>query len=123
MYVNPAFTALLGIEREELYNNPRLWMARVHEDDRALVERTFAAWVLGTPSEGYEIEYRIVIRDGSIHWVRDVVSGLFDSQGALCGSSGILEDITEQKAYASGSRICLEELRVPFTERTAMALR
>ncbi len=104
IYVNPAFTAFWGIDREELYNNPRLWMARVHRDDRTRVERAFASWISNGSRDAYEIEYRVVRADLSIRRVRDVVTGLFDIQGSLCGSSGILEDITEQEMPAENLR-------------------
>ena len=94
MYVNPAFSKLWNISREELYANPRLWMARVHRGDRERVEQTFASWVSGIDHKDYDIEYRIVREDGCIMVVRDVISGLFDRDGTLCGSSGILSVIT-----------------------------
>lgn len=77
------------------------FIARVHPDDRAYVDREWAAALRGAP---YDIEHRI-LTDGAVTWVREKADLEFDEGGALVGGIGITQDITARKRLE-------EELRV-----------
>jgi len=87
------------------------FMARVHPDDRAYVDRQWAAALRGQP---YDIEHRIVV-DGIVRWVREKADFEFDENHALVHAFGITLDITERKERE-------EELR-RAEERLDLALR
>jgi PAS domain S-box-containing protein len=94
LYVNPVFTLIWGFERQELYRNPQLWTSHIYEEDRLRVERCFLSWLSGGAAGCLCFNYRVVRSDGCLRQVRDVVSGLFENDGSLCGTLGIGEDIT-----------------------------
>jgi PAS domain S-box-containing protein len=69
------------------------FLACVHPDDRADVDR---AWTAALRGESYDIEHRITV-DGSVKWVREKADLDFDEQGALRGGIGTVQDITDRK--------------------------
>ncbi|MBZ0124759.1 MAG: PAS domain S-box protein [Rhodocyclaceae bacterium] len=73
--------------------NYDLFLSRVHPDDRALVERMWAAALEGAP---YDIEHRIV-SGGETRWVREQAELVFDAQGHPVSSTGTVLDITERR--------------------------
>ena len=93
--VSYSFERVWGYQIEKLYHNPRLWVNAIHPDDRQRVERAFASWIEQRSRVGYSIKYRIVRSDKSVSWLCDNVSGLFDQDGALFGTSGVVRTIAE----------------------------
>lgn len=87
------------------------FLARVHPDDRAHVDREWTAALRGKP---YEIEHRI-ISAGATRWVREKADLEFDEQGNPVGGIGITQDITDRKQVE-------QELR-EAQERFELALR
>ncbi len=68
LYISPS-VKIVGYSPEEWYAKPDMWSSIMHEEDRERVlrESGFAAY------QGLEtnLEYRIVARDGTIHWWQD----------------------------------------------------
>ncbi len=69
------------------------FLAAVHPEDRAYVDRQWTAALRGEP---YDIEHRIVVGD-SVKWVRERAELEFDPQGALLSGFGTVQDITERQ--------------------------
>ncbi len=69
------------------------FLAAVHPDDRAYVDRSWRAGLHGSP---YDIEHR-VIADGEVRWVRERAELEFDEDGMLLGGFGTTQNITERK--------------------------
>lgn len=69
------------------------FLACVHPEDRADVDRSWQAAVRG---EEYDIEHRIIGGE-QIKWVREKAYLEFDQNGELLGGFGIAQDITERK--------------------------
>ncbi|MDD5640887.1 MAG: PAS domain S-box protein [Syntrophales bacterium] len=69
------------------------FLATVHPEDRAYVDREWTAALRGEP---YDIEHRIVVGD-EVKWVRERAELEFDSQGRLLGGFGTTQDISERK--------------------------
>ena len=67
----------------------------VHSDDRDYAERNGAALAQGHAMAN--VQYRIVLPDGAIRWVRLDGRVLFDSSGAPYASFGTCQDISESK--------------------------
>lgn len=93
-YVSPSVAEIYGRPAEEFVARPSLWMEVVHSDDRALAEQ--AVHDLQTGGE-YDIEYRIVRRDGEVRWVHDRRRIIKDETGHPIRIDGIASDITERK--------------------------
>jgi len=69
------------------------FLSTVHPDDREYVDKK---WKEGLAGEPYDIEHRIIM-DSKVRWVREKAYPEFDKEGALLGSFGITQDITERK--------------------------
>uniref|UniRef100_B8HJX7 Circadian input-output histidine kinase CikA n=1 Tax=Cyanothece sp. (strain PCC 7425 / ATCC 29141) TaxID=395961 RepID=B8HJX7_CYAP4 len=93
-YVSPAYQRLWGLNPEELYTDPQVWVNYIHPDDREVVAQAFAQKAaIGQ----FDQEYRIVLPDGSLHWVRDRCFPLYDQTGQVYRFTGIAEDVTATK--------------------------
>ncbi len=85
------------------------FLACVHPDDRAYVDREWTAALRGKP---YDIEHRILV-DGAIKWVREKADLEFDDHHDLLGGIGITHDITDRKRGE-------EELRLAQAKATGI---
>jgi two-component system sensor histidine kinase UhpB len=108
-YISPQI-GMLGYAPEEWLADPGLQRACMHSDDRE------AAWIALTASRAHgtalQLEYRLLARDGSVHWVRDqsgVVSGAAGAPGFM---QGILIDISASKATEQALRQSQNDLRL-----------
>jgi two-component sensor histidine kinase len=71
-----------------------IFLAAVHPEDRADVDRVWQAALRGEP---YDLEHRILVA-GQVKWVRERAELEWDGHGALLGGFGTVQDITERKA-------------------------
>ncbi|MDR3606648.1 MAG: ATP-binding protein [Oligoflexia bacterium] len=108
----------------------RIYTAMVHPDDRdrVLQERN-ATLVPSHPSEKsqhYEIEYRLMMRDGRIKFILAKRETDFNQNGDAIRTIGTAQDITERKALEAELRAAIEvrdefmsvashELKTPLT--------
>ena len=95
VYINARVAELLGITPEEWVEDPGVWQRSIHPDDVGAVmaenERSEAA---GDP---FEIEYRMVARDGRIVWFHDVARLVRRADGEPAYWQGVMTDITSRK--------------------------
>ena len=92
-YLSPGFETLTGKPLTEVMRRPRGWLQVVHPDDRERVRLARK----GLPHEEYNIEYRIVLADGSIRWVHDQAFPVRDASGTVYRIAGIGADVTHRK--------------------------
>lgn len=88
---------ILGYEPHEFPDDMREWMARVHPEDVAAVEREIAAYYAGERPI-YRSEHRLRCKDGSWKWVLDrgvVIE--WDSDGRPLREVGTMSDISAAK--------------------------
>ncbi len=94
LFVSPAYEKIWRRPIQELYDNPSVWIETVHEEDRARVDAaTSSGYVDGT----YNLQYRIVVPDGSIRWIQDRAFPVRDAAGAVERVIGVARDITENR--------------------------
>ena len=121
LYVSPQIEALVGYTAAEWRDNPILWYARVHPDDRAGCELGLAETIAnGTP---YRAELRLLARDGQIVWVQTTVQLLRDNGESAGVLQGIAFDVTERKraeeALQRVNAALEEQVRARTAELTA----
>lgn len=73
-------------------NRVRTYASLIHPEDVALVDQAVTEAVSGHHS--YNIDYRVLHRDGSIRWVHEKGQGAFDERGALQHLDGAIFDVT-----------------------------
>lgn len=106
-YLSPSLNSILGFEEEELPNEMETWLQHVHPDDRERVKTEVRAHLRGQ-TDFYEIEHRIVRRDGSIRWILSRGRAWRDEEAGPYRMAGSVADITDTK-LAEASRVRAEE--------------
>jgi diguanylate cyclase (GGDEF)-like protein/PAS domain S-box-containing protein len=91
-YVNDAWRVITGVELPLPIPVESL-TSSIHADDRQAVEECFAAAI--AHKTGFELDTRVVRRDGAVRHVRFDCAALFEPDGTLDGFVGIMLDITE----------------------------
>ncbi len=102
VYVSSAITKIWGIEPQELYKNPELWINSIVEEDRH-------KFVLDEHYQQQESRYRILTRNNEIRWIKDINFPIRDSDGVLFGFAGIADDITEDVLREQELRLAKEK--------------
>ena len=121
IYTSPQIKELLGFTPEQWRDEPNLWIARLHEDDR---ERTVEAHRASNETgESFRCEYRLVAADGRHVWFRDEAVLVRDAVGEPLFWRGIMLDITEQKSTEERLRHSLEVLERTMEERRELVAR
>jgi PAS domain S-box-containing protein len=86
--------ANFGLEPEANFHFDDLLPA-IHPDDRERVAREFEQAIKNR--EEYKSEYRVIWRNGSVHWIFSRGSVNYDKNGAPQNVVGVTLDITERK--------------------------
>jgi PAS domain S-box-containing protein len=109
IYTSPQVERMLGTSAEQWQNEEDLFPRLLHPDDR---ERVLAehhrAHETGEP---LRTEYRLILGDGRLVWIRDDAVVVKDHRGKSLFLQGFLLDITEQKATEQALRDSEAELR------------
>lgn len=97
------------------------WTQGVHAEDRP---RCVAAWRKAVESGApYDVEYRILRRNGEVRWVRSRAFPRRDESGAIVKWYGTTEDNHERKLAEEGLKRLNETLEQRIMERTAELVR
>jgi PAS domain S-box-containing protein len=109
-YVSPQIENVLGFHPDEWMANPRLWVDRIHPDDRPdVIDETERCVTAGDP---FKLEYRMLARDGRVVWLHDVASVVTrDETGRSLRYHGVQLDITDRKRAERAGRRTTERLR------------
>jgi PAS domain S-box-containing protein len=99
----------------------RVFLEAVHPDDRQLVQSVIND--LQTAQVHTEGEYRTLWADGTVRWILARGNSIYDANGTLISTRGVLIDITDRKhaeaALATGEqryRYIFEAVNVPIWE-------
>ncbi len=82
------------------------WLSYVHPDDVQNVKSTIENQLI--KKENHTIEHRIVRKDGTVKYVRLIVHFEYNKDITLFNLFGIIQDITESKAYENKLKKLLE---------------
>jgi len=93
LFISDAIEAISGYPANEftLPNPTRYFSALVHPDDLQKVQN------LEQIGKSFNVEYRILHRDGSVRWVIDNGNCVTDNEGKVMWLDGFLMDITQRK--------------------------
>jgi PAS domain S-box-containing protein len=121
LYTSPQIESLLGFSVQEWVEDANLWIARLHDDDRARVVREHHE--ANRTGEPFATEYRVIARDERVVWFRDEAVLVRDEDGEPLYWRGIMFDISEQKQAEEKLRKSLDVLRRTMEDRRTLLLR
>jgi PAS domain S-box-containing protein len=96
IYVDPILKQILGYEDHEIRNHIDDWGRYVHPEDGAAVFAKAQAHIAGEIPL-YEVEHRMIHRDGSIRWFLARGSVTRNAAGVAVSMAGTDTDITERR--------------------------
>jgi PAS domain S-box-containing protein len=99
--------AIFGLPPEEQASAERLF-SLIHADDREAVRARLKEAV--ETRTAYEVEYRVIWPDGSLHWINSRGSATYAPDGTALKMVGITLDITERKRGEEHLRMLVAEL-------------
>lgn len=93
-FISNKVSDVLGYTPEECLNTPRFWENHLYGEDKQQV-RDYITKALNEKRER-DFEYRMLAKDGSIVWIRDIVA-VIEEEGQPLKLRGIMIDITNRK--------------------------
>lgn len=96
VYYSPRWKAMLGFTEDEISDSPQEWNSRLHPDEREQFRARLVNYFKRlTPY--FEIEHRVLTKDGCYRWMLTRGLALYDDQGRAYRMAGSQTDITERK--------------------------
>jgi PAS domain S-box-containing protein len=93
-FLSPVMAHIYGRPLAEMLANPAFWIEAAHPEDHARVRASNEALL----RDGHvELEYRIVLPDGTVRWIFDRKILLPNKHGKFSRMAGIISDVTERK--------------------------
>ncbi|MEG4517595.1 MULTISPECIES: PAS domain S-box protein [unclassified Microcoleus] len=121
IYIAPSLKALLGYQDTEIPNRMENWVSHVHPDDRVVVEEAVKAYLEGV-TEIYEVEHRMLRKDGSTCWILARGSAIRSASGKALHLTGTDTDITDRKLTEEKLQNSEAELLALFNAMTDIVL-
>ncbi len=106
LYVSPAFEDIMGQSIERLEQLPNGFLGALLPEDLPILLHARSQERIGLKTD---IQYRIIRPDGSIRWLHDKASPIYDENGIVVRVVGIASDLTEQ--VAAENRLLESEAR------------
>jgi PAS domain S-box-containing protein len=95
-FVSDGVKEILGYDVAEWLSDPGFWNDHLHPDDHdRMVGRLVRIATAGGP---FDEEYRLLAKDGSWIWIRDVGHAVKDAEGSPTVIRGLMVEITDQRA-------------------------
>ena len=101
---------IFEIDKEEFEPSYEAFLETIHPDDREIVNEAYTRSLKNKLP--YDIEHRLLMKDGRIKWVNEICRSKFDKNGNPLRSVGIVQDITELKIAAEQTEKNIESLRL-----------
>src|SRR6266404_5702422 len=101
---------VFGFDPEEGIPSDEAFHQRIHPEDRDRVRRALFA---GREDEGsvFDVDYRIVLPDGAIKYIRSTGHPVFDASGDIIEYFGAARDMTEQHEARAALETAFEQIK------------
>jgi PAS domain S-box-containing protein/putative nucleotidyltransferase with HDIG domain len=93
-FLSPVMTSIYGRPLSEMIGYPDFWIDASHPEDQALVRASKEELFR---DNRVELEYRIILPDGTVRWIYDRKLLLRNEHGEPSRIAGIVSDITSRK--------------------------
>lgn len=113
IYVDPFLKTWLGYQECEIGGYSQDWRTLVHPDDLACITTAVNAHLEGLTAD-FEVEHRMVCKDGSIRWMYARGSAIRDEGGKPYRVTGTGTDITDRKWVEAALQKSEEQFRDLF---------
>ncbi len=118
IYINQAAENLFNIPLAKLFKTKLYWLDLIDSQQRAAIEEQYSSLLnislLNNQNHYHDLEYRVLLEDGSEKYFRDRAHVIYDDGGSKISVNGILTDITNtvkaQKALTKSE----QEFRLMF---------
>ena len=94
LQVSPACEKIYGYTAAEFMQSDDLWQKVVYEADRPVIAEQLKGLYAGITINN---EYRVINKDGSVHWIDNAVIPTLDEDGTLLRIDGVSRDVTNRK--------------------------
>lgn len=116
-FLSAAITRITGYPANDfLGNRIRSYASIIHPDDRRIVREAVSVGL--ERKTQYQMDYRLIAKDGTPRWVHEQGQGLFDPDGRLNVLDGVIFDITEQRKAEEEIKKLNQELEQRVSDRT-----
>jgi PAS domain S-box-containing protein len=115
IYVDPFLKTWLGYQECEIGSSSTDWGTLVHPDDLAGINATVNAHLEGRTAD-FEVEHRMLCKDGSIRWMYARGSALRDEGDKPYRVTGTGTDITDRKRVEAALQKSEEQFRDLFDD-------
>lgn len=105
---------IFEVEKGDFVDSYEAFLSTVHHNDVDRVNKEFSNSLEN--HEPYEIEHRIIKKDGGIKYVRESCETQFSEEGNPLRSIGIVQDLTEQIEHEKALRESEEKFRSMFEQ-------
>jgi len=94
IFISKKVEDILGYSVKQWKSSPKFWIDHVHPDDKDIILKYMIRNLV--KKKQLDAEYRIFAKDGSVVWIRDIVT-VVEEYGKPVKLRGIMIDITTQK--------------------------
>lgn len=115
VHFSPRWKSILGYEDHEIPNDVTEWKSRIHGDDYPRVMNSLTGYLEGQ-LQSYEVEFRLLAKDGAYRWVQSRGACLRDERGKPSRIAGSHTDITYRKQMEEALRSSEKKYRKIFEE-------
>ncbi|OGO62421.1 MAG: hypothetical protein A2029_06000 [Chloroflexi bacterium RBG_19FT_COMBO_47_9] len=95
-YTSPSCERISGYTVDEFIKDPNLLMRIIHPGERQMID-DHQTVIHETSADPITLEYRIIARDGSEHWIEHICRPVFGHDGGHLGRRISNRDITKRK--------------------------
>ena len=110
IYISPSTKRITGYSPEEILRDPDLILNLIHPEDREITKKHLVKDLQDTTNI-YQIDFRIINRNGDVLWISHNCQPVFDKDGNFRGRRASNRDISNRKKMEQTLRQTTDTIR------------